>query len=253
MAPDAIPSTTPFVLFGEAARASPSAIHARQERSFEMVEPLKTTVSPGANAEPASDARQGPAQPAPDPKSAQPDPFDPAALRLDQSFETPAVRKLLTTVPVRKPLPQHFVRVHPGADFRGPFALIEFKEEREFFLISREIARELPGEYRTCNVYTAITRQEKIFLWPIRLPDSDGRYNDWHRSQAEAALLAQTKWLRLKSDKALGAYEVAVAEAELSEPVWPEHSFHDILRVAFKDRLVDNLDHLVIKKLRGLV
>ncbi len=33
-----------------------------------------------------------------------PDPFDPASLRLDQSFtEGAGVKKLLTTVPVRKP------------------------------------------------------------------------------------------------------------------------------------------------------
>jgi hypothetical protein len=32
------------------------------------------------------------------------DPFDPAALRLDQSFtDTVGVKKLLTTIPVRKP------------------------------------------------------------------------------------------------------------------------------------------------------
>jgi predicted DNA-binding transcriptional regulator AlpA len=38
-------------------------------------------------------------------------PFDPAALRLDQSYaDTVAVKKLLTTVPVRKPNRQDFVR-----------------------------------------------------------------------------------------------------------------------------------------------
>src|SRR6478609_4411349 len=45
---------------------------------------------------------------------AAPDPFDPENLRLDQSFvETSGVKKLLTTVPVRKPNNQDFVRVHP--------------------------------------------------------------------------------------------------------------------------------------------
>ena len=43
-----------------------------------------------------------------------PDPFDPAALRLDQSFaDTVGVKKHVTTVPVRKPNRQDFVRVHP--------------------------------------------------------------------------------------------------------------------------------------------
>ena len=50
---------------------------------------------------------------------APPDPFDPANLRLSQSFtETVGVKKLLTTVPVRKPSPQEFVRVHPDPEYR---------------------------------------------------------------------------------------------------------------------------------------
>ena len=52
-------------------------------------------------------------------------PFDPAALRLDQSFAGgPAVKKLLTTVPVRKPGNQDFVRVHAGEDYRLYTAVI---------------------------------------------------------------------------------------------------------------------------------
>ena len=46
-------------------------------------------------------------------------PFDPASLRLDQTFtDGTAVKKLLTTIPVRKPKRQDFVRVHPDADYR---------------------------------------------------------------------------------------------------------------------------------------
>jgi hypothetical protein len=49
------------------------------------------------------------------PVDANPNPFDNlSALRLDQSYaDTVGVKKLLTTVPVRKPNRQGFVRVHP--------------------------------------------------------------------------------------------------------------------------------------------
>ena len=67
-----------------------------------------------------------------------PDPFDPASLRLDQSFaETVGVKKLLTTVPVRKPNRQEFVRVHPNPHQRlTPVAIIQLKEDREVFSVS---------------------------------------------------------------------------------------------------------------------
>ncbi len=66
-----------------------------------------------------------------------PDPFNPAALRLDQSYaDTIGVKKLLTTVPVRKPNRQDFVRVRSNSDFRlTPAAIIEVKEDREVYLV----------------------------------------------------------------------------------------------------------------------
>lgn len=70
------------------------------------------------------------------------DPFaDLSKLRLSQSFiELAGAKKLLTTVPVRKPNPQDFVRVHPGEDYRMEFAFIELKDDRELYLLSPEIA-----------------------------------------------------------------------------------------------------------------
>jgi hypothetical protein len=65
------------------------------------------------------------------------DPFDPANLRLSQSFvETAGVKKLLTTVPVRKPSPQDFVRVHPSPEYCDNFPIVELKDEREEYIVT---------------------------------------------------------------------------------------------------------------------
>ena len=67
------------------------------------------------------------------------------SLRLDQSFlNTGAVKKLLTTVPVRKPNAHDFVRVRPDDKFRlSPAAIIEFKEDRETYLVPPAMALDL--------------------------------------------------------------------------------------------------------------
>jgi hypothetical protein len=53
-----------------------------------------------------------------------PDPFDLNLLRLDQSFvEAAGVKKLLTTVPVRRPNPQDFIRVYADTEYRAALAL----------------------------------------------------------------------------------------------------------------------------------
>ena len=183
---------------------------------------------------------------------AAPDPFDLNKLRLDQSFvESAGVKKLLTKVPVQKPDPQSFVRVHPSEKYRTALAVILLKEDSETFLLPPPIARELPGEFVMVMLHTAITRQGVTFLWPIRLPDSDGKINEWHQSAADAAEHATKRWVRIKANKAIRGYEYLRRRSTIANPTWPDLPFQELVRIAFRDRLVDRLDHPVIKRLRG--
>jgi hypothetical protein len=184
-----------------------------------------------------------------------PNPFDPAALRLDQSFaDTVGVKKHLMTVPVRKPNRQDFVRVHPDPAYRlTPAAIIEVKEDREVYLVAPNMAQDLPGEFAAATLFTAINRQGVLHLWPVKLPGPDGKYNEWYRSAAEAAELAMNDWLRLTANMSLGAYEVFEATGNLPEPEWPNIPLAEILQIAFKDRIVDRADHPLLQRLRGQV
>ena len=182
------------------------------------------------------------------------DPFDPTALRLDQSFtDGPAVKKLLTTVAVRKPTRQEFVRVHPDAEYRlTPAATIEVKDDREVYLVTPAMAQALPGEVAVVTLLTAINRQGVLYLWPVKLPSPDGRQNEWHRSAAEAAERAMKKWVRVTANMSLGAYEIFEATGDLPEPEWPEFSFQELLKIGFRDRVVDRDDHPLVLRLKGI-
>jgi hypothetical protein len=185
-----------------------------------------------------------------------PDDFpDLSVLRLDQSFaETAGVKKLLTTVPVRKPNKQEWVRVHPAPEYREVLAVIELRDDRETYLVLPHIARELPGEFVSVVLYTAINRQDVVFLWPVKLPGPDGKQLEWHRSAAEAAELAMAQWVRVKANMALGAYEISVTESKINDPQWNDlPSFHELVRIAFRNYLVSSFDHPVIKRLRGQI
>jgi hypothetical protein len=180
-----------------------------------------------------------------------PDPFDPAALRLDQSFgEGPAVKKLLTTIPVRKPGPQDFVRVHPSEDYRLDTAVLTMRDEREVYLVCPALVRELSEEVSPVTLYTTINRQGVVSLWPVRLPSSDGKIIEWWRTAREAAEMAIDKWVRVKANMALGAYDISIASGSIPEPEWPTLSFRE-LRIAFRDFHIDSPDHPIIKRLRG--
>jgi hypothetical protein len=185
--------------------------------------------------------------------AASSDPFDLSNLRLSQDFvETAGVKRLLNTVPVRKPNPQDFVRVHPDPEYRALLAIIELRDDREVYLVPPPIARELPGEFVMCMMFAAINRQGVVHLWPVRLPASDGRIIEWHRSAMEAAQLAMKRWIRVKANMSLGAYDIWEAAATIPDPTWPEASFQELLRIGFKDRLITGFGHPVINRLRGL-
>ena len=183
-----------------------------------------------------------------------PNPFDPASLRLSQDPTADlGVNKVLITVPVRKPDKAWFFRIHPDEDYRLQTYVIELKEERETYLVAKPLWSQLAGEstFSPRVLHTAMNRQGVLFLYPIRLPGPDGKIDDWNRSALEAAQRAQTNWVRVSANMALGAYDVFEATATLPEPQWPEQPFQKLLEVGFKDRQIDSLDHPVIRKLRG--
>jgi hypothetical protein len=182
------------------------------------------------------------------------DPFDPDALRLDQTFtEGAAVKRLLTTVPVRKPPNQDFVRVHPDPAWRlTPVGILELKEDRETYLVKPNMAMELGNETASATLFTAITRQGTLFLWPVKLPSADGRKNEWHRSLYEGAELAMRTWIRVRANLNLGAYQFTTELNGIADPTWPQIAFPEVLRIAFRDRIIDSVEHPVVKRLRGL-
>ena len=126
------------------------------------------------------------------------------------------------------------------------------KDEREEYVVAASLVPELVGEFVSKTLYTTVNRQGVVSLWPVRLPDPDGREMEWHRSAREAAELATTRWVRCKANRSLGAYEIFQAEACIAEPTWPDLTFQEVIRIAFRDRLITSMDHPVIKRLRGL-
>src|SRR5262245_4935958 len=177
---------------------------------------------------------------------------DLSSLRLSQDFNASlGVKKTLLTVPVKKPAKEWFIRTNP--ELRIETYVLELKEDQEVYLVSRELWPELASEstFGPRALYAAMNRQDVLFVWPIRLPGTDGKIDDWNRSALEAASMAETQWVRVASNRSLGAYEVYRASADWPEPKWPEIPFNEILRIAFKGRVIETLDHPTLKRLRG--
>jgi len=152
---------------------------------------------------------------------------------------------------VRKPDRQWFVRVNPDPTWRLDTPVLHLKEERETYLVDPSLWTSMPGELVPTALFTAVNRQEVVFLWPVRLPGTDGRIDEWSRSALTAATMALDGWVRVAANLSLGAYEVFKASADLPDPKWPDVEFRTFLAIAFGERFIGTPDHPVLKRLRG--
>jgi hypothetical protein len=127
------------------------------------------------------------------------DPFAPENLRLDPSYlKEPVAKKLLVNVRVGKPHKQHFIRVHPGDDYRQLAAIIELDEDRESYLVLPRLIQELgESEYFYATLFVYVTRRGTVGIWPVKVPNSEGRQNSWHTTAvtaAETAMKSGSEW-----------------------------------------------------------
>lgn len=197
---------------------------------------------------PAAPTTPPPARPEP------PDPFDPAALRLGADYaEGLGVRKVITLVPNRKPNKSEWFQVRPGDAWRLQTAVLELERgiERSTYLVAPSLWAELSGEISPALLLTCINRANDLFLWRIKLPGPDGRSNTWTESALEIAQAAAGTWCRMKSDTTNGIYSHWVSTEPLSDPKWPDLTFNEIIKLAFRGRMIDSLDHPILRELRG--
>jgi hypothetical protein len=98
--------------------------------------------------------------------------------------------------------------------------------------------------------YLAITMQGKLFFWPVRRPADDTRKVDkWMKAPLEAVQLARDKWTRIAWNEGKRAHDIFTCESTV-EPEWPTLPLSKFLEVAFKDLVIDSLDHLVVRRLQ---
>ena len=178
--------------------------------------------------------------------------FSLANLRMKQNFgDLAGAKKLLNTVPVRKPHKQTFVRVSPNPDNVIKTMLLEL--DNETYLVAQDLWADLSEELVPKALFLTITRQKVLQLWPVRLPSDDARTDVWSISSIQAVEAAQNRWVRVRSNMDLGAYEVIEATGAIPEPDWPDTPFEEIVRIAFKGRYITSLDHTAIRQLKGQI
>lgn len=185
------------------------------------------------------------------------DPFDDLdKLRASQDFRREAeVKPQFTMIAVQKPGKFKFMRTLGGEKGRFEAGILTDPENGDAYLVTPSLWEVAPNLIRITCLVLSIFRNSKVpFLWPIPMAGPDGRLNPWHESAFETARIAEEKWVRIESDMTAGCYVPHVAMGDIPDPIWPQDlEMRDYLRLAFRDRLIDDPNHLMFQKLRGEV
>jgi hypothetical protein len=181
------------------------------------------------------------------------EPFDPENLKIDQSKLDVGIssKPIYTTLAVRKPKKAEWFRVHPSDEFKTRIAFFEDEEEREIYAIVPAVSEQLePYDYKTATMYLCINRQGVPFLWPVKQSGVDGKPMRWFDSANDAVKEARKHWIRIRADA--DSYVMYTTTIEIPEPTWPEGTMRDMLKLAFRERIVKDMEHPIILQLRGM-
>jgi hypothetical protein len=189
------------------------------------------------------------------------DPLDLETIRKSQDFASLIVtQKVITKIPVRKPSDEWWVRVHPDPAFRIEAPMLELKDtpgakRGELYFLSWPIYDVMKGRRQVSLrlLVTAIAANDAVpFLWPFRLPGLDGKTDDWMDTALQALKAAEVAWIQVKPDMNRGCYRWDIAPNQAPRLQFPEGlTFQEILRIAFKDRVIKSWNHPVRRQLYG--
>ena len=181
-------------------------------------------------------------------------PFDPSRFAMPSTgAEEFGTRKIRSIIPVSKPGKMEWVHLLDDQDFLIPgAALLDLQDGGRVYLVVPEIASQLDDDVRLYKLAPCLTRQDKLFLWPCPMIREGETPNPWHASHNDAFNAAKGGWIRMKSNRACGFYDIIEPEKIMPEPDWPDMSFADMLQTAFNDdHIVDRDDHPALRRLKG--
>ncbi|MGY3147711.1 hypothetical protein ACVWYQ_004710 [Bradyrhizobium sp. USDA 3397] len=162
--------------------------------------------------------------------------------------------EVLSSVSVRKPPAEDYVRVHPDREMTITVALHESRDgyTSEYFIVMPKMLSTMIGLRGAfyAQLYVTVTRSGSAMLWPVKLP-TGGAGNPWYESALHGAELAKANWIRIFADAGQKQYRIMKALGENNPPKFPNKPMNELLEIAFKNHVIDNDDHPICRKLRG--
>lgn len=160
--------------------------------------------------------------------------------------------KVLTSLEVRKPKRDEWVRLH--SEIHARVHAYDPKDNRSWFVVLPEVVEPLLDVLRYVQMSLAVNYAGTLFIWPVPIP-TERHPHQAHISALAAAEQAMQEWIRISwggSD-----YDVYRRSSAKVDPVWPAEikTASEMLRFASKAgsfEVIGSMDHPVIRRHLGL-
>lgn len=160
-------------------------------------------------------------------------------------------QKVLTSLPVRKPKKDEWVRLHP--EIHTNAYIYEVFEERGCYVVLPSVVEPMLDLVRYVQLSLAVNYKGNPFVWPVQIPTE----RNPHAASISAfagADRATREWIRISWGGK--EYEVYRRRSAAAEPEWPTEisNASEMLRFASKAgafEIIDSLDHPVVRRLLG--
>ena len=162
-----------------------------------------------------------------------------------------ASEKLLTSLPVRKPKRDEWVRIHMTIAARA--YIYEAKGDNSWYIVLPGVVEPMIDVVRFVQLCLAVNYDGSAFVWPVPVP-TERKPPRAHITAFAAAEKAAREWIRISWGKY--DYNVYRRSSAKIEPAWPTEvtNASEMLRFAAKAggiEIIDSLDHPVVRALQG--
>jgi hypothetical protein len=170
------------------------------------------------------------------------------ALRNAQDYEEFLAGEQVSTMSVRTLKEAMHLRINPAPEYSLFKQFVVATKQGTYFVYPqfRDALGPLP---RLCNLHIAANGHGEYFLLQIKQPNPGQDDNVWYYTARMVAAAATAGWVKVTkptgADRGWGYIPV---QHKMFEPKWPTKTFNELLMAAFPDRVINKIDHDLIKQ-----
>ncbi len=179
--------------------------------------------------------------------------FDISEFYIPQGVDESGItaEKILTRLPIRKTGKAEFVRSHPSLEYRRELYLYEDKDgDGTFYVVHPRLVPEIAIFVSQYLLVLCVNNYDVPFFFPVNLSTSKAM-TKFRENALEFVERSQTRWMRRTWNSAINEHELFGARNMEKEPVFPEGTIEELLKLAAKGGMIKSTDHPIYKKLLG--